>query len=315
MAKPVVKPATGLAALKQLLGEPRPRAVTMRAHAKINLFLHVVGKRADGYHLLDSLIAFVGVADTLRIRQAQHFHLISDGAFANALPVQEANIITQTVHTLAKQHKRKPDVIIELSKQLPVKTGFGSSAVDASATIRALQQIWGFKWTEDDFNFWANNLGADVPIGVYQRPAFISGIGEIIEPAKGLPKLYVLLVRPDAEISSREVFERFTYDGLKPMLPREIPTGQDAFIQWLQEKTNNDLMITVAAMAPKVLRCYRSLVKQPGCLLARLSGAGPGCFALFADAQHAQAAAHAIKLDYPQWWVRPAPLLLGLPPG
>lgn len=296
-----------------LFGMQRPKGVTVRAYAKINLYLHVVGKRADGYHLLDSLIGFVGVADTLRVRMAQHYHLITDGAFANALPNSEENILTQTIHLLAERYKRKPHIFIELSKQLPVRTGFGSSAVDAAAAIRALQQIWGFKWSEDDFAFWANKIGADVPIAVYQQPAFISGIGEVIEPASGMPALHVLLARPDGEISSREVFSRYTYNGERALQPRQIPQGTDAFISWLHEKTNNDLMMTVAAMSPKSLRCYRAIVKQPDCLLARLSGAGPGCFGLFATAEQAAAAARQIKQEYPQWWLRSAPLLLSQP--
>lgn len=283
--------------------------VAMTCHAKINLFLHVTNKRDDGYHELQSWVAFAETGDVVRVRAAKHYHLAVEGPFAHLLPPAADNIITKTVNALAERHGRKSNVVIELTKNLPVGTGLGGGSANAAATARALQHLWDFEWVEGDEEWLAKNIGADVPACLLSRTMMMEGIGQNLRPTPHLPNnCNIVIVYPGVGISTREVFGML----VPPYTPHfdTFPEAVDVFdlVKQLQE-TRNDLMHPAMGLQPKIIDAYRALTRQTGCLMARMTGSGTACFGIFPDDESARAAANAIRKAEPQWWVRPTRLL------
>lgn len=286
-----------------------PNGISLTCNAKLNLFLHVLGKRDDGYHNLQSWIAFAEVGDEIRVREAKQFHLVADGPYTHLLPPAAENLITRTVHLLADRFQQKPNVIVELRKDLPIGTGLGGGSANAAAVARALQHLWRFEWQPDDAEFLAKKIGADVPACLLKQTTMVEGIGEQLTPTPPLPEdIQVLIVYPGVGISTAEVFGMLS----PPYTPHfdVFPEANDVFelIKQLQE-TRNDLMHPAMGMQPKILEAYRAIARQSGCLLARMTGSGTACFGIFADEETLRAAATAIRRQEPQWWVRATRLL------
>ncbi|HCM83520.1 MAG TPA: 4-(cytidine 5'-diphospho)-2-C-methyl-D-erythritol kinase [Alphaproteobacteria bacterium] len=282
----------------------RPDGIALTCHAKINLFLHVNGKREDGYHDLQSWVAFAEVGDNIRVRDAKQYHLVGEGPFAHLLPAMEDNLITKTVMLLADRHKQKPNVIVELTKNLPVGTGLGGGSSNAAAVARALQYMWGFEWEADDAEWLTKKLGADVPACLFARAAMVEGIGEKIIPTPDMPEnCHVVIVYPGIGLETAEVFAMLT----PPYTPHvEIfPEANDVFdlVKQLQD-TRNDLMHPAIGLQPRILEAYRAITRQSGCLLGRMTGSGSACFGIFASDEAARAAATVIRQQEPKWWVR-----------
>lgn len=281
-----------------------PDGIALTCHAKINLFLHVLGKRDDGYHDLQSWIVFAEVGDSIRVREAKQFHLAVEGQFAHSLPSMGENLITRTVNLLAERHKQKPNVMVELTKNLPIGTGLGGGSANAAATARALQHIWGFEWQDGDDEWLARNIGADVPACLLSSATMVEGIGEKLVPTPHLPEnCHLVIVYPGIGISTSEVFGMLS----PPYTPHHeiFPEAKDVFdlVKQLQE-TRNDMMHPAMGLQPKILEAYRALTRQSGCLLARMTGSGSACFGIFPDEEAARMAANAIRKAEPKWWVR-----------
>ncbi|MCQ8241956.1 4-(cytidine 5'-diphospho)-2-C-methyl-D-erythritol kinase [Rhizosaccharibacter radicis] len=296
------------------------------AHAKINLFLHVTGRRADGYHLLDSLAVFAGAHDLVeaaapddgpppgasRAASPAGPHLVLDGPFAAPLRADadagRDNLVLRAARWLAERSGRPNDATLRLEKHLPVASGIGGGSADAAAVLRLLRRRWGLS---DGLSIEALAaasvvLGADVPVCVRQRPARMGGIGEQLEPAPEMPGCFMLLANPGVAVSTPAVF-RAREEGFTPaaVLPARWPDA-DALAADLRA-TRNDLQPPAIALCPPIDTVLAAIAAQPGCLLSRMSGSGATCFGLFASAHDAATAAAAIGRE--GWWVWSGPML------
>ena len=287
----------------------RHEGVRVQAVAKINLSLNVIGRREDGYHLIDSLVVFAGVGDCLEAYPASAFGLEIDGPFGDALGPERNNLVSHAAQEFAERAGRSPTVRIRLEKNLPVAAGIGGGSADAAATLRALGVLWGFPLDHPDVADLALSLGGDVPICLLARPAFVSGIGEFLTEVSALPNCHLVLANPGVPLSTAAVFAARSgpYSQPPPRLdgsPRDAATLAD----WLHAG-GNDLTQAACEAEPVIVEVIDRIGTASGCLLARMSGSGPTCFGLFASERAARAAAAQISADRPRWWVRAAPVL------
>ncbi|MBD3679712.1 MAG: 4-(cytidine 5'-diphospho)-2-C-methyl-D-erythritol kinase [Rhodobacteraceae bacterium] len=278
-----------------------PKTVEVFAPAKINLTLHVTGLRDDGYHLLDSLVAFADIGDTIRATEADELGLSIEGPFASALPLSDDNLVLCAARSLGAPR----GAVITLTKRLPVASGIGGGSADAAATLLALSRLWGVSLPDEDAVL---ALGADVPVCLAGQPVRMSGVGEGLSPVPSLPPLHIVLVNPGVSVSTPEVFRALRQKDNAPM-PGPFPDWPDAeaFCAWLAAQ-RNDLELPARTMAPAIGVVLARLEATPGCLLARMSGSGATCFGLYADRVGADAAAAEIKARHPDWWVEAAGL-------
>ena len=276
----------------------------VQCHAKINLFLHVTGRREDGYHDLQSWVVFTDVADILNVREATQYHLVTEGRFARSLPPMADNLISKTVRLLAARYNRKPSFVVDLVKNLPIGAGLGGGSANAAGVARALQHFWGFDWTPDDAEWLAKSIGADVPVCLAQRSCIVTGMGEQLRPAQPMPPdCHVVIVYPAVAVRTAEIFAAMSENFTPPVsLQPEVASAID-LVQVLKN-TRNDLAHPAMGLQPKILLAHRALTRQTGCLLARMTGSGAACFGIFADAETARNAVSLIRQAEPDWWVR-----------
>ena len=289
------------------------------APAKVNLTLHVTGRRPDGYHLLDSLVAFAEPGDRLRIAPAGGGDISltiggdAPGARALARAAPSDNLILRAARLLARADGPAgppPGARIALEKRLPVGAGLGGGSSDAAAALRGLARLWGRALPAPSEVL---ALGADVPVCLLGRPARMRGIGERLDPL-ALPRLHLVLAHPGVGLSTARVFSALGPRANPPM-PETLPRWRGAadFARWLATM-RNDLAAPARAICPEIAALESALAAAPGCLLARMSGSGASCFGIFESRAAAEAAAAALSRANPAWWVRPASTL-GAPPG
>jgi len=280
--------------------------VRERAHAKINLALHVTGRRQDGYHELDSIVAFADVADVLTIAPAGAVSLSISGPFAGDLPGDGENSVTSAWTLLSEYSRQKgapiTPVNFQLEKNLPVASGIGGGSADAAAALRGLIRHFGLGISPDELSELALRLGADVPVCLFQQSSRMRGIGEIIEPVSlELPSAMVL-VNPLIPAPTSKVFSSL---NLQP--------GQSfgAGIVNLHdiESWRNDLTAPAVTLVPEIAEVIGSLNFQPEIICSRMSGSGATCFGLFESLGAAQTAAESITQKHPPWWVVATTLL------
>jgi len=287
---------------------------TVAAPAKLNLYLHVLGRRDDGYHELDSLVVFADVADLVTIADADAPSLQIEGPFAVTLAGEplETNLVWRAAAALAERLGRSPSVSIRLSKHLPVASGIGGGSADAAACLRALARLWALDDDEPALQEVAIGLGADVPVCLACRPSYIGGIGEHLIQPPALPSCYVVLVNPRMGVSTPAVFKarRGEFSGQARF--SSTPIDVRALAVLLLER-GNDLAEPATRLVPVIADVLAALTETHACLLARLSGSGATCFGLYENAAKARLAAGAIQRDQPSWWVRPARLLTAAP--
>jgi 4-diphosphocytidyl-2-C-methyl-D-erythritol kinase len=268
------------------------------APAKINLHLHVVGRRQDGYHLLDSLVVFAGVGDWLTVSPAPDLSLTLAGPFAAGLAAEPENLVLGAARGLADLAGIDPTGAMRLEKNLPVASGIGGGSADAAATLRLLCRFWS---VSPDLTQLAQSLGADVPVCLLSRPALMSGIGEILTPAPLVPEAGLVMVNPGVAVSTPAVFRART-GGFSPqaVFPAAGWASANALSHALAE-THNDLEAPARSLAPAINDALAALAGAPGCRIARMSGSGATCFGLFEDPDAARLAANTINRD--GWWV------------
>lgn len=270
------------------------------AHAKVNLTLHVTGRRPDGYHLLDSLVAFAAVSDRLSVRPDDTLGLIIEGPFSAGLSAGEDNLVLRAARLLS------PDkgAAIRLVKNLPLASGIGGGSADAAAALRLLAELWRLPLPAVDH---VARLGADVPVCLDLRARRMRGIGELLEPVPDLPPAWAVLVNPGILLPTSAVFAALDRRDGAPM-PERLPTWTDAAsLAAFLARQRNDLEMPAQAIAPAIGEVLAGLAAQPGCLIARMSGSGATCFGLFGAEPDARMAAYA--LARPGWWTAAAPLL------
>ena len=275
-------------------------AITEPACAKVNLWLHVVGRRADGYHLLDSLAVFPAVCDWLRIAPDDGLSLTLAGRFGPRLVAEPDNLVIRAAIALAEAAGVAPRARITLEKNLPIASGIGGGSADAAAALRALSRMWRIDLTRAEMLHIATGLGADVPVCLDQSPALMSGVGEILTQAPDVPQGGMVLVNPGVAVPTPAVFKARLGGFSQPAtLPADLPNM--AILARFLETTRNDLEPPAMSLAPVIRKVLEAIAAQPGCLLERMSGSGATCFGLFTtDAAAREAAA---DLATPGWWV------------
>jgi 4-diphosphocytidyl-2-C-methyl-D-erythritol kinase len=274
------------------------------APAKLNLYLHVTGRRAGGYHLLDSLVAFSDIGDRLSIVAAPSLTLDITGPFARDLAQDDPrkNLIWRAAERLALRLGRVPDVALTLEKNLPVASGIGGGSSDAAAALKALAALWQAPLDERALCAIAAELGADVPVCVIARPSFFGGIGDEIAAAPHLPPAPLLLVNPGCALPTASVFRARHGAFSLPARFAAAPASVGELALMLKER-RNDLTDAAIGIVPAIGDVLARLAAQPGALLARMSGSGATCFALFETTAAAEAAAASLKSEQPRWWV------------
>ena len=268
------------------------------APAKVNLYLHVTGRRADGYHLLDSLAVFGPAADALALAPADDLSLRLDGPFGGALAAEPDNLVLRAARALAAAAGVPARAAITLTKRLPIASGIGGGSADAAAALRGLDRLWGLDLGLARLAAIAAPLGADIPVCVAARAARMGGIGELLSPAPMIPACGLLLVNPGVALATPAVF-RARGGGFTP--PAVLPPGWPDAAAMARDlaATRNDLEAPAIGLCPVVAEVLAALQALPACLLARMSGSGATCFGIFQDAAAARAAASLLP---GAWW-------------
>jgi 4-diphosphocytidyl-2-C-methyl-D-erythritol kinase len=293
-------------------------AIAVFAPAKINLWLHVLGRRPDGYHLLDSLVAFADLGDEVAAAPADRLSLTVEGPFAASLPAADDNLALRAAHLLAAETGTTAAARLVLTKRLPVASGIGGGSADAAAALRALARLWRLDLAPDQLAALGLRLGADVPVCLGGRPAFVGGIGEAIVAAPPLPPAPLLLVNPGAALATAAVFRARTESGaaLGAAAPRWTSAPADAAaLAACLAGTRNDLTDAACGLVPAIRDVLDAIGSLPGCLLARMSGSGATCFGLFASKPAVESAGAALSAAHPAWWVAPTALRGGTMAG
>jgi 4-diphosphocytidyl-2-C-methyl-D-erythritol kinase len=270
------------------------------APAKINLFLHVTGRRADGYHLLDSLAVFGPAMDRLYADPGPALSLAVRGPFAEGLSAVPDNLVLRAAQALGGQ-----GAALRLEKNLPVASGIGGGSADAAAALRLLNRFHGLGLSPAALRELALPLGADVPVCVESRPMRMQGVGEMMLPAPRLPPdVALLLVNPRLPLATPAVF-RARQPGFSP--PAALPEAWHDAAHMAADlaRCGNDLQAAAIGLCPPVAQVLAAIAAQPECLLARMSGSGGTCFGIF----KASAAAHRAAQAMPRsWWSAAGPL-------
>ena len=278
-----------------------------RAPAKINLTLQIVGRRADGWHELQSLVAFAGVADHLTLVPDHPFALATDGpTAARAGPVVD-NLVLRAAKALAERVSGLRLGAFHLVKNLPVAAGIGGGSADAAAALRLLARANGLALDDTRLMEAAAATGADVPVCLAARARMMAGVGDALGPLLRLPPLFAVLVNPGVALETRPVFAKL---GLAPGQafgggPHPAVGGDLSRVELfrLLHHARNDLQAPARALSPIIGDVLTCLAALPGCRLARMSGSGATCFALFDDRQAARRGAVRLRRDQPGWWV------------
>lgn len=274
--------------------------VTETANAKLNLYLHILGKRADGYHLLESLVVFTDFGDSLRAEHGTGLSLVVDGEFADAAGNHDDNLVLRAARALQQACGITQGATLFLSKQIPVGAGLGGGSADAAAALRALCKLWAVIPSHEQLHAIAMSLGADVAMCLKNRPLMARGIGDEISPLSApLPPLHLVLVYPRVHVATPSVYQRYRHE-------REIaaPAIDMADMVGSLAQSHNQLQRAAISVAPEVAEVLLALEGYPQAEMVRMCGSGSSCFALCASADAAAHLAEDITKRYPQWWVK-----------
>jgi 4-diphosphocytidyl-2-C-methyl-D-erythritol kinase len=278
-------------------------AVREAAPAKINLCLHVTGRRADGYHLLDSLVVFADIADTVTARPGKGLSLVVTGPEAADLQREGDNLVLRAARAMGVA-----DAALVLDKHLPVASGIGGGSADAAAALRALARLTGRDLPPDVDVL---RLGADVPVCLAGRSTRMSGIGETLAPLPPLPPVWVVLVNPRVPVPTPKVFAALARRDSPPVpdLPASALGSAGALAGWLAKHTRNDLVSPARLLDPILDEVQSSLSATPGCLLARMSGSGGTHFGLYETPEAANDASGQLRTSREAWWIATGAIL------
>ncbi len=280
-------------------------SVRVFAPAKINLTLEVGPPRADGYHPLQSVVAFADIGDEIEAALADILTLTIEGEFAEDLVADSANnLVLRAAHALAEAAGVKRGASLLLRKDLPIASGIGGGSSDAAATLHALNQLWALDWPRERLLTIARTLGADVPVCLAGSPAYMTGVGETFEPI-ALPDFAAVLVNPMTPLSTPAVYRRFDAMGLgAAFAARSAPVWPDATTALGGiAAIGNDLAAPAADLAPEIAAVSQILRADARVRYAALSGSGATVFALLANADDAAALADGLRERWPNWWV------------
>ena len=276
------------------------------APAKLNLYLHITGRRADGYHDLDSLVAFASIGDELSLSPAAAFSFELAGAQAGALAHEDQsnNLVVGAARSLAALTGHSLDVHLTLTKNLPVASGIGGGSSDAAAALRALARHWGLAKDDPRLLEAAAKHGQDVPVCVKVESNYMTATGVV--PAPKVPRTAVVLVNPGKGLSTPSVYKEYRAggDSFSPLSRlSEAPKTVDELVVSLKLR-GNDLYAPACRLMPEIGEIIDVLRGTEHCLLARMSGSGATCFGLYTDTEAAEKAAGKIRAANPAWWVK-----------
>lgn len=286
--------------------------LTRRAPAKVNLYLRVTGRRADGYHLLDSLVVFVDLADVLSFSLAPTLSVRLHGPFARAVEgenlVERAALLLQQAAPGQEAGCAQLGAAISIEKNIPVAAGLGGGSADAAAALDGLNRLWRLGLDEEALAELAPRLGADVPVCRFAQPALVSGVGEVVESAPALPDCAMLLVNPNRAVATADVFRRLAPAFSQPMPLMRAPKDALGLAHEMRLR-GNDLTQAAIGLCPEIQDALAQVAALSECLLAQMSGSGATCFGLFADIDRARRAEAKLSAARPQWFVRACSVL------
>jgi 4-diphosphocytidyl-2-C-methyl-D-erythritol kinase len=284
-----------------------PQPLATRAPAKINLTLHVLGRRADGYHDLESLVVFAGTGDDLRLTPGSSLALEVTGPTAPLAGSDADNLVLQAARLLAERVQGLKVGTFHLTKRLPVAAGIGGGSSDAAAALRLLGRLNGLPLSHPALRETARLTGADVPVCLEPRARMMRGAGEEVGPTLNLPRLFAVLVHPSVPVETPSVFKAL---GLQPgqglfatAHPVLEPSSPDELLAMLKE-TRNDLEPPARKVQPVISEALGLMQETEGCRLARMSGSGATVFGLYDNCEAAAKAAQEIRRLRPDWWVK-----------
>ncbi|MCK0102178.1 4-(cytidine 5'-diphospho)-2-C-methyl-D-erythritol kinase [Pseudohalocynthiibacter sp. F2068] len=266
------------------------------APAKINLTLHVTGQQSDGYHLIDSLVAFADIGDWVAVDKAPEMHFTVRGPRAMGVPTDDSNLVLRAADLMLSGQSAS----ITLEKHLPAASGIGGGSADAAAMLRAIHKLYKQPLPSAPDIL---SLGADVPICLESKTARMQGIGEVLTPIPALPPVWVVLVNPGVEISTPRSFKALASKE-NPSMPEIIPVFKNLgeMTAWLLDQ-RNDLQPGAIAMEPVIGDVLAALATTKKLVLTRMSGSGATCFGLYATEEDASIATRSISVRHPEWWV------------
>ena len=282
-----------------------PGNITFFAPAKINLYLHVTAKRNDGYHLIESLVAFANCGDQISAVPSGELKLTIEGQFSGDLSPNSDNLVIKAALMLAKFAGIKATGDITLTKNLPVASGIGGGSADAAATLCALIELWNISISTRNLFALAEKLGADVPVCLKGVPSIITGIGDEIIPAPKLPKLWLVLVNPNISVSTANVFSKHQekFSLTQPFTAKSQSVEKLANVL---SNYRNDLTTAAKLVAPIIKEVLEAAEATENQLLTRLSGSGATCFSLFKTKNAADTAVKQLLTKHPLWWTKAA---------
>ena len=272
------------------------------ASAKINLALRVVGRRADGYHDLESLVVFADLGDTLTLAPGREAALDVTGPFAMDCGTSADNLVLKAARALGLPAGR-----FTLDKHIPVAAGLGGGSADAAAALRLIARANNVPLSDPRLMKAAIASGADVPVCLESKPRIIRGLGEQLSPPLALPTLHAVLVNPGVPLPTADVFASFRGDEPSKMPVDHVPLERSALRAWLAAR-GNCLTRAAVSRVPAITQVFDAIGALPGCRLVRMTGSGATCFGLFDDASAVAAAVKQLKEPHPSWWIYPVTL-------
>jgi len=282
------------------------KMLTIFAPAKINLYLHIIDKRKDGYHFLESLVTFADIGDTIRMRPSDTFNFSIEGPYSASFHAEShnrSNLIIDALDRLSELVGHPLNLDVTLVKELPLASGIGGGSADAAAAIWGALKLWDVQPDGATLHELLVGLGADVPVCYAGATQNVSGIGDILEPVDYIPELPVVLVNPGKACMTHMVFMNYKKSFSAPKIMAENLDSPEKCLRFLLER-QNDLHDAACEVVPEIDNVIHALQTEDGCHLARLSGSGATCFAIYNSPVKAQLAVQNIRRDNPDWWAR-----------
>lgn len=277
-----------------------------KSPAKINLYLEIVGRATNGYHLLDSLMVPIDIFDVITLEKSDQLQLEIKGENAAVLQVNwQKNIIIKAINLLAEKFYLTPNIKITLEKNIPIAAGLGGGSSNAATILLMLNEFYDLHLSKAELLDLGLKLGADVPFFINGNVAFVSGIGEVLKLAKfNCDNLFLLIVNPKKPLSTQEVFLNFAAD----FRSQNSQIKNNQIISTIKNRCN-DLQISAIRIIPEIAIILQKISQQKNCLVSRMSGSGASCFGVFENAEDLELAYINMQKTFPNFYIRRAKCL------
>ncbi len=281
--------------------------LTKKSFAKINLYLEIVGRTKNGYHLLDSLMALIDIFDIISLEENYCLQLEIKGDSTNSLQESwQENIIIKAVNLLAEKYHFTPQIKITLEKNIPIAAGLGGGSSNAAAALLMLNQFYNLNLSKTELLEFALKLGADVPFFIDSEMSFVSGIGEVLKPAKfDCQDLCLLIINPKKPVSTKEVFAGLSGSLFENLARENSEEKSDDLISVIKNR-RNDLQNSAIKIAPEIAMILNKIANQKDCLISRMSGSGASCFGIFVNEKDLNLACLKLQNSFPEFYIQKA---------